>query len=221
MKTIQKCKIKAVIIFIALIASTSVTFGAYRPESAPGCDKLFQNGLGKINITIFPTIVRSFSWTIYDQSSSKRIGTFFETNNLAKVQYSNKKIDMSKSMSGIQWNLFKKSMSLFADYLKEHPIDTEYALVVEYLVSPRRIVSPRRSGGEAVGGIQCYVLDSSGSNAFSFLLNSHHELFIDAQLKTDNATAESRDELVKKSTEVVIKAFQCQLNLDDKKNSKK
>ncbi len=208
MKTILKYKMKAVIIFIALIASASVTFGVYRPESAPGCDKLFQNDLGKIKITVYPTIVRSFNWTIYDQSSSKRIGTFFETNNLAKVHYSNKKIDMNKSTAKIQWQLFKKSMSLFADYLKVHPVNTEYALVVECLVTPRR------SGGEAIGGIQCYVLDSSGSNAFSFLLNSHHKLFIDAQLKTNNATTESRDELVKKSTEVAIKAFQRQLNIE-------
>ena len=208
MKTIHKNKLKAVIMFITLIASASVTFGVYRPESAPGCDKLFQNNLGKVKITVFPTIVRSFNWTIYDQSSSKRIGMFFETNNLARVHYSNKKIDMSKSTAKIQWQLFKKSMSLFADQLKTYPINTEYALVVECLVSSRR------SGGEAVGGIQCYVLDSSGSNAFSFLLNSHHKLFIDAQLKTNNATAESRDELIKKSTEVVIKAFQRQLILE-------
>ena len=208
MKTIQKNKIKAVIIFITLIASASVTFGVYRPESAPGYDKLFQNGLGKIKITIFPTIVRSFIWTIYDQSSSKRIGTFFETNNLARVHYSNKKINMNKLTARGQWNLFQTSMSLFADHLKVHPVNTEYALVVECLVTPRR------SGGEAVGGIQCYVLDSDGSNAFSFLLNSHHELFTDAQLKIGNVTTESRDELVKKSTEVVIKAFQRQLNLE-------
>ena len=207
MKTIQKNKIKTVIIFIALLASASVTFGVYRPKVASGSDKLFQNNLGKIKITVFPTIVRSFNWTIYDKSSSKRIGTFFETNNLAKVHYSDKKIDMNKSTARGQWNLFQTSMSLFSDYLKAHPVNTKYALVVECLVTPRK------SGGEAVGGIQCYVLDSSGSNAFSFLLNSHHELFIDAQLKTDNATAESRDELIKKSTEVVIKAFQQQLNI--------
>ena len=115
---------------------------------------------------------------------------------------------MSKSTARGQWNVFQTSMSLFADHLKAHPINTEYALVVECLVTPRR------SGGEAVGGIQCYVLDSSGSNAFSFLLNSHHELFTDAQLKIGNVTTESRDELVKKSTEVVIKAFQRQLNIE-------
>ena len=91
---------------------------------------------------------------------------------------------MNKSTAKIQWQLFKKSMSLFADYLKVHPVNTEYALVVECLVSPRRIVSPRRSGGEAIGGIQCYVLDSNGSNAFSFLLNSHHELFTDVSQLT-------------------------------------
>ncbi len=207
MKTIQKHKINAVIMFIALIVSTSVTFGVYRPPSAPGCDKLFQNGLGKIRITVFPTIVRSFNWTIYDQQSSKKIGSFFETNNLAKVHYSDKKINMNKSTSRGQWNLFQTSMSLFADYLKTHPVNTEYALVVECLVSQKPSV------GEFVGGIQCYVLDSNSSNAFSFLLNSHHPLFIEAQLKTGNATTESRNELIKKSTEVVIKAFQHQLHL--------
>ena len=89
MKTIYKNKIKAVIIFITLIASSSVTFGVYRPESAPGCDKLFQNDLGKVKITVYPTIVRSFNWTLHDQSSSKRIGLYFETKNLARVNYSN------------------------------------------------------------------------------------------------------------------------------------
>jgi len=132
MKTKQKNKIKAIIVFIALTASTSVTFGVYRPASDSGYDKQFQDDLGKIKITVFPTIVRSFNWTVYDQNSSKRIGSFFETNNLAKINYSNKKIDMSKSTARIQWNLFQTSKSLFADYLKAHPVNTEYAIVLHF-----------------------------------------------------------------------------------------
>ncbi len=186
----------------------------YRPPSEGNSDKLFRERLGNIEITVFPTVVRSFGWTKYDELSRERIRTFLEKNNIAKTCHSDQKIDLSESTPRVQWDLFQKSMSLFVNHLKANPIETEYVLMVEFLVTPKR------AGGEAIGGIQCYVLNSSGRNVFSFLLNSHHKLFTGGRLKINDVTDENRPELIRRGTKVVIEAFRRQLDLKNKKESK-
>ena len=195
-------------------SATVISAPGYRPSSEGNSEKLFRERLGNIEITVFPTVVRSFGWTKYDELSRESIRTFLEKNNIAKTHYSDQKIDLSESTAKVQWDLFQKSMSLFVNHLKANPIETEYALMVEFLVTPRR------AGGEAIGGIQCYVLDSGGRNVFSFLLNSHHKLFTSGRLKINDVTDENRSELIRKGTKVVIEALRRQLDLKDKKESK-
>ena len=184
----------------------SISNPGYRPPSEANLEKLFLERLGNMEITVFPTVARSFSSTKYDESSTEMICTFFKNKNIAKAQKSEQKIDLSESTANIQWDVFQKSMLLFAGHLEANPVKTEYALLVEFLITPNR------TGGETIGGIQCYVLDTNGRNVFSFLLNSHHKLFTDGQLVTNDMTTEGRAELIKKGTEVVIEVLRLQLD---------
>jgi len=84
--------------------------------------------------------------------------------------------------------------------LKAKPAKSVYALIAEYVVNG------------TVHVIQCYILDSDGEDAFSFLLNSHHELFANAQQEIAAETAKSRDELIGKGADLIIKALEYQLN---------
>ena len=115
-------------------------------------------------------------------------------------------VDLSGSKAKVQFGLFKDSMKRFAGHLEEHPEDGQYFFLTELMVTPIP------SGGLAVGGIQCYVLDSGGGDAFSFLLNSHHRLFVEAGLRTDAATAESLAGLTRNATDTVVEALRLQLN---------
>ena len=187
-----------------------ISVPGYRPPAEAESEKLFRESLGNMEITVFPTVVRRFDGTEYDEASMERACSFIEKNNIAKPQSSNQKIDLSESMANIQWQVFQKGMSLFADHLKANPVKTEFALLIDFLVAPGK------EGSEAVGGIQCYVLDSKGKNVFSFLLNSHHKLFTDAQMIINDTTAESKAKLIKTGTEVVLEALRLQLDLEDK-----
>ena len=70
---------------------------------------------------------------------------------------------------------------------------------------------PIRGSSQAVFGIHCIILDNRGENAFSFLLNSHHQMFVDAKLTADDLSDESRTALIRKATDVGMQALAGQL----------
>jgi hypothetical protein len=74
-------------------------------------------------------------------------------------------------------------------------------LVVELLLHPdqTKVV--------AVWGIHCYILDREGANAFSFLLNSHHKMFVDAALKTQDG----QEKLVAEAVRTALNALKRQV----------
>ena len=63
---------------------------------------------------------------------------------------------------------------------------------------------------EVIHVIQCYILDSDGEDAFSFLLNSHQKIFNDARLETE--VVKSRDKLIGKGADAIVTALQFQLD---------
>ena len=62
-----------------------------------------------------------------------------------------------------------------------------------------------------VWGIEVYVLDRYGRNAFSFLLNEHHEMFVDAKLQARNSTEAARTQMIADATMVGLSALQKQI----------
>ncbi len=73
------------------------------------------------------------------------------------------------------------------------------------------LIHPNRSKQFAVWGIHCYVLDRDGSNAFSFLLNSHHKIFVDAALKTQDLSAQGKEQLVAGAARTALNALKQQV----------
>jgi hypothetical protein len=178
---------------------------AYRPPSDGTAEASFRERLGETSITVFPTVVRDSQGSSYSQASRATVAEFLVTNQLASATESDDQVDLSASAGPTQHDLFKQNMALFAQYLEANPVTTEYALLVECLVTPTR------SSREAVGGIQCYILDGKGRNAFSFLMNSHHRLFNEANLKVEKTGNEAREALIDRSTRVVLESLRRQL----------
>jgi hypothetical protein len=66
-------------------------------------------------------------------------------------------------------------------------------------------------GDNEVFGIEVYVLDRQGRSAFSFLLNSHHQLFVDAKLVAKNSSEEAREKMIGNATRVGLVALEAQI----------
>ena len=106
-----------------------------------------------------------------------------------------------------QWGMFQGGMKVIGEQLTSYEGEADYILVTEYLL-------PKKGpDGAAVFGIHCYILDRTGENAFSFLLNSHHKPFVDAKLSREDASTESMAWIIKESTRVALDSLHDQVAL--------
>ena len=135
-------------------------------------EALFQT-LGNTSFTVFPAFVRS-DGASYDADAAERIGEFLTADGLGDVTLSNEDVPITGSWGMNQAKMLRESAEDFAGYVRDHPIETEYALLAEYLIL----------GTGIPGGIHCYVLDAQGSVAHVVLLNSHWSAFADADPQT-------------------------------------
>jgi len=83
---------------------------------------------------------------------------------------------------------------------------------IDYCIIPEIIFEPKREGTLFVFGIHIFILNNEGENVFSFLLNSHHELFVEAKLYTYNPNENDLEELKQRCLDVGLKAFKLMLN---------
>ncbi|MBT8091181.1 MAG: tetratricopeptide repeat protein [Gammaproteobacteria bacterium] len=93
-------------------------------------------------------------------------------------------------------------MQRIAEVQRSHAFEAEYLLVMEFLFPVN---------DQTIFGIQCYVLDKAGENAFSFLLNSHHQLFVDADLIAKGTSEAARAKLMAKATQAGVTALKQQI----------
>jgi len=121
-----------------------------------------------------------------------------------------KAADIEFDMGGLQgrsqWEIFQNSMQTIGKQLGKHEVEEDYVIVLEILFPPGR------SEAISVFGIHCFVLEPRGSNAFSFLLNSHHKVFVDANLRAHDVSPEGKERLSIESTKVALTALKAQVD---------
>jgi hypothetical protein len=172
----------------------------FRPSSARA--DAFVKAVGSAPIAVFPTVVRNIGrGTSYDRASQKEIVRLLKDNGLGGGEAVEREIDPGKLEGKSQWEVFQAAMETLGKEVAKAKVQSDYALVVEILIPP----TP--SKGVAIWGIHCYVLDREGANAFSFLLNSHHQMFMDAALKTQDGSAKGQGELVARAVRTALKAL--------------
>lgn len=135
-------------------------------------EALFQT-LGNTSFTVFPAFVRSEDAS-YDADAAEQIGEFLAVDGLGDVTLSDDEVPITGSWGMNQAKMLRESAADFAAYITENPVETEYALLAEYLFL----------GTGVPGGIHCYVLDAGGRIAWIVLLNSHWSAFTDADPQT-------------------------------------
>jgi hypothetical protein len=133
----------------------------------------FRAGLGETSITVFPAFVRSGKGISYDRATAERIGAFFADKNLAEVSLSDAQVPITGSWHYSQPRMLQESAEAFAEYVKGHPVATEFALLPEYMM-----------GGSRPGRIHCYVVDADSRLAYVVLQNSKWPIFAEVKPKS-------------------------------------
>ncbi|MGB5543220.1 MAG: carbohydrate binding domain-containing protein [Gammaproteobacteria bacterium] len=181
----------------------ALTEPGYRPGSS--LSTVFVSEVATAEIAVFPTIVRTPHMSRYSIASRQRVVEFLNKNGLGRGTAADIEFDMGTVEARSQYEMFLNTMETIGEQLSEYKRQVDYVMVLEVLFPPAR------SGTNEVFGIHCFVLAPDGTNAFSFLLNSHHKAFVDASLRTSDMTAKGRERLAIKSTGVALTALKEQI----------
>jgi hypothetical protein len=182
-------------------ASSTISDPGFRPHSeyAPA----FIEALPTASVEVYPTIVRRLERTALSFASQDRIVTLLKDEFMVMAVARNTRFDLGKMERIAQWDLFQNDMKAVAENLGDRSSDADYRLVLEIVMQP---------GNQVVFGIHCYVLDQQGQNVFSFLLNSHHQIFVDAKLFAEDSSEAARERLMQRATQTGIVALQAQID---------
>ena len=167
------CLIAFSLAVLAHEAEITTADPGFRPPSeyAPA----FLESLDTATIVVYPSIVRRANRTAHSFASQAQIIDSLNTENIVTAVAGRRRIDLGRLLGtgSSQWEVFENDMQRVAEALQKQGSDAQYHLVMEFLLP----VSDQQ-----IFGVHCYVLDQQGQSAFSFLLNSHHQLFVDANL---------------------------------------
>ncbi len=171
----------------------------YRPDSEFVTE--FLDAVGSTSIDVLPTMVHRAGRTAHSFASQQLIVDFLSDNGIAAATSRPYRIDLGMLQRRSQWDLFQRGMAATASMVSKHETQADYTLVMEFLVP----------GDQQVFGIHVYILDQQGHNAFSFLLNAHHQLFAEAKLAASDTSEVARQEMLARATLTGLVALQAQI----------
>ena len=167
----------------------------YRPNSDYASQ--FLDAIGDTSIDVLPTLVHRAGRTAHSFTSQEIIVEFLNANGIAAATSRPWRVDLGALQRRSQWDLFQHGMAESASTVSKHEAKSDYTLVMELLVP----------GDQEIFGIHVYILDRQGHNAFSFLLNSHHQIFAEAKLAADSSTEAARTRMIEEATRVGLAAL--------------
>ena len=184
------------------------------PGFRPECElaSAFIADVKTSTVRVYPTIIRSPTNTTYSAESQQQVVAFLNGKKIIKAVSNEEKVDPGELQGRGQFDWFQNDMATIGREVKSQGIDEDYILVMEVLFPPQR------GNRQSVFGIDCIVLDAEGSNGFSFLLNSHHQMFVEADLVADEVSEQSRAALVEKATAVGLEALVAQIQNETMRN---
>ena len=171
----------------------------FRPDSEYAWE--FLGAVGETSIDVLPTMVHRAERTAHSFTSQEIIVEFLNDNGIASATSRPWRIDLGDLQRRSQWDLFQHGMTEAALIVSKHEPGADYTLVMEILVP----------GDQEVFGIHVYILDRQGHNAFSFLLNSHHQMFAEANLVARNSSEEARTRMIEEATRIGLAALNQQI----------
>ncbi|MCA9262689.1 MAG: hypothetical protein KDA60_02525 [Planctomycetales bacterium] len=176
----------------------------YRPDTAEADQ--FVRSAKSATIAVYPVVIREkVAGTSYNTESQKAAILKLHDAGIRQTIAVATQLDTKELQGDTQWKLFQAGLASFGKQIDEAKLAADYAIIVELLMDPRPV------DAWTLFGVHCYVLDASGKNAFSFLLNSHHQLFVNSDLTTRDLSEAGRQALTTKTVHVAIDALNQQM----------
>ncbi len=166
----------------------------------------FVSDIKTATIRVYPSIIRTPTNTTFSTASQEQVVAFLNAQNMAAAVMDDQAIDPGQINGNSQFEFCQNDMKVIGSEIRKRKISEEYILVMEVLFPPTR------DNKMAVFGIHCIILNNEGQNVFTFLLNSHHRLFVDAQMISDNLSEDSREKLIQKATRAGLEALRLQID---------
>ncbi|HSR87523.1 MAG TPA: hypothetical protein VLL07_01105, partial [Pontiella sp.] len=156
-------------------------------------------------VQVHPSIVRTPTNTSFSAESQQQVVAFLNAEKIVKAVPDKMEFEVGEIKGRGQFDWFQNDMESIGQEVEALETDADYILVMEVLFPPQR------GNRQSVFGIHCIVLDTEGQNVFSFLLNSHHRMFVDAQMEGEGDSGAVRDALVEQATSVGLAALAQQI----------
>ena len=176
----------------------------FKPES--DFSQAFINSYKESKFIIYPTITRAIDTTTWSKLLSKEFAQNLKRDENLNIRLNENFLNPGELMGKNQFEFFKNDMEKLGNELKMKKEKIDYCII------PEIIFEPKRNGTLFVFGIHIFILNNKGENVFSFLLNSHHELFVEAKLYAYNPNENDLEELKQRCLSAGIKAFKLMVN---------
>ena len=176
----------------------------FKPES--DFSQVFINSYKESKFIIYPTITRAIDTTTWSELLSKEFAQNLKRDENLNIRLNENFLNPGELMGKSQFEFFKNDMEKLGNEIKVKKEKMDYCIIPEILFEPKR------NGTLFVFGIHIFILNNEGENVFSFLLNSHHELFVEAKLYAYNPNENDLEELKQRCLNVGVKAFKLMIN---------
>jgi hypothetical protein len=173
----------------------------FRPDSPRAT--AFIESFDTATIAVYPSIIRRTERTAYSYESRGQIIASLNGNGTISTIVANSRIDMGRIVGRSQWGWFQDGIQAVAREVRRKARDVDYSLVMEFVFPP---------DNRYVFGVHVFILDRAGENAFSFLLNSHHGSFVDADLVAEDSSEAAHTRVIEKATQLGLAALRAQVD---------
>ena len=184
--------------------SKNISNPGFRPES--DLEQSFINSYKESKFIVYPTITRAIDTTTWSKLLSKEFAQNLKRDENLNIRLNKNSLNPGELMGNGQFEFFKNDLVRLGNEIKMKREKIDYCIIPEILFEPKR------EGTLFVFGIHIFILNKEGENVFSFLLNSHHELFVEAKLYAYNPDEYDLEELKQRCLDVGQKAFRLMVN---------
>lgn len=184
-----------------------ITVPGFRPPTEAA--SAFVQHAGSSTIAVFPSIIRTVKpaedQIVQEHSSVALDGVveFLKENSLGNGVKTDFELEIGEASKGGQFAVFNETIQVIGRQLERYEGDADYVLVLDIIRVNTR-----------AWGIQSYLLNRSGENVFSFLLNSHHQALVDADIHIEDESAENQEKFITECIELALESLKAQVEME-------